>query len=598
MCLPAACGGGPNSVQLATVRDEPDSAPQTRAAALAQLERLPVPAGVDPAVFAQLKNALRDFLEQDHSNRLVSTPPTGVLNHINDLTSGVDDNGNVGIQWNYRNVGDYDFNSQVSLGDLKLVGVHFGKTNANADWLSAARFADGNKDGRVNVADVAPIGINFLRRVAAYQVEGAPALAGPFNVIGQVPFSAGRPLLTGIRMYHYVPAVQHEFYRVVPIDELGVRGEPSDPSIEFLISEKTRIIGAPGGPSFVARDGDNVTVLLPGGMPNPIKPGDVVVGAEDGGYLLRVLDAQQAGNQVNVTGEPGILADVFLQGGLGEALTDISQVPPAVYTINLAGQVLHNTPEISARILSGTISFLPAADVAVNYNQYGGVTYLRGLAMGGPLNLEMTVQLDSEEWSGDFPPSPDLIPYYEHKMTGYTFDFTAYQNGVPVTMALQYDLYVGIRGTGNYFGTYIGSVSSSYDNIKMGGIFNSQGTQDFNEFSITHGAVGEPTISNGGGDFTFTAYVRPEIHIRLYGNPIPGNTEDLALTLEPQLIFTGTRTTIPDYGYDYVLAGALDNSYKLELHHIGLDDNPQAKLFPGVPQIVRAGFIPDIIPPP
>ncbi len=128
-----------------------------------------------------------------------------------------------------------------------------------------------------------------------------------------------------------------------------------------------------------------------------------MVGAEDGGYLLRVLDAQQVGNQVNVTGEPGILADVFLQGGLGEALTDISQVPPEVYTINLAGQILHDTPEISARILSGSVSFLPAADVAVNYNQYGGVTYLRGLALGGPLNLNMTVQLDSDGVERGFP---------------------------------------------------------------------------------------------------------------------------------------------------------------------------------------------------
>ncbi len=178
-------------------------------------------------------------------------------------------------------------------------------------------------------------------------------------------------------------------------------------------------------------------------------------------------------------------------------------------------------------------------------------------------------------------------------MTGFKFDFTAYQNGVPVTMSLQYDVYVGIRGTGNYFGTYIGSVVSSYDNIKMGGIFNSQGTEDFNEFSTTHGSVGEPIITNGGGDFSFTAYVRPEIHTRLYGNPIPGNTEDLSLTLSPQLVFTGTRTSTPGFGYDYVLAGALDNTYKLELHHIGLDNDTQTKFFPGLPQTIRSGFIPD-----
>ncbi len=233
LCFAAACGSGQPAASLAP----PDAAlpaPQTRAEALAQLADMPVPDGVDAKVFAQLKATLYAIIEQSDANRLVSTPPTGPINHIDDLTSGVDDDGNKGIQWNYRNAGDYDFNSQVSLGDLKLVGVHFGKTNASADWLSAARFADGNKDGRINIADVVPIGINFLRRVAAYQVEGGPALDGPFAVIGQVPFAAGRPLLTGIRMYHYLPAVQHEFYRVVPIDELGERGDPSDPSIDFL----------------------------------------------------------------------------------------------------------------------------------------------------------------------------------------------------------------------------------------------------------------------------------------------------------------------------------------------------------------------------
>jgi hypothetical protein len=592
----AACSGGQQASSLVAAPDDPAPGPQARSEVLAQLEAMGVPDGVDAAVFAQLKEALRAILERGDGAKLVSTPPTGAINHINDLTSGVDDLGNKGIQWNYRNAGDYDFNSQVNLGDLMLVGVHFGKSTASADWLSAARFADGNKDGRVNIADVAPIGINFLRRVAAYQIEGGPAAEGPYTVIGQVLFSTGRPLLSGIRMYHYLPAVQHEFYRVVPVDEHGVRGEPSDPSIDFLISDKTRIIGAAGGPSFISRDGDNVTILLPDGGPSPIKAGDVVVGAEDGGYLLRVLDAQQVGNHVNVTGEPGILADVFLQGGLGQALTDISQVPPEVYTLNLAGQVLHDDPALYARITSGTVSFLPAADVAVNYNQYGGVTYLRGLALGGPLNLNMTVEVDSTEWSGDFPPTPAEIPFYEHKMTGYTFDFTAYQDGVPVTMTLQYDVYVGIRGTGNYFGTYIGSVISSYDNIKMGGIFNSQGTQDFNQFSVTHGSVSEPTITNGGGDFSFTAYVRPEIHTRLYGNPIPGNTEDLSLTLSPQLVFAGTRTISTGYGYDYVLSGEMDTSYKLELHHIGLDDNPQYKFFPGEPQTLLSGFIPDTPP--
>lgn len=353
------------------------------------------------------------------------------------------------------------------------------------------------------------------------------------------------------------------------------------------------------GRLFSSRSGDNLTLALPDAGPSPIQPGDVVVGAEQGGYLLRVLDVQQAGTQLDVVGTPGILADVFLQGGLSEALSDLSQVPPAVYTLDLSGQVLHDHSSLKVTIISGSMSFLPQADVAVNYNQYGGVTYLRGLALGGPLNLDMTVEVLADNFDGTFPATPAETPFYEHKMTGFTFDFVAYQNGVPVTMALQYDIYVGTRGAGVMDGAYIARIISSYSDVKMGGIFNSQGTQDFNEYIPSHSNPGEPYINAPtGGDFSLAVYVRPEIHTRLYGNPVPGNTEDLALTLSPQLTLSGTRTAVPEEGYNYELDGSMDTSYVLALHHIGMDENPQIKNFTGLLDIVLSGFIPDFIPPP
>jgi len=571
--------------------------PHNRAEALAQLDALPAPPGVDKEVFAEIKTAMREILETADPSRFASIAPIGAINRIEDLTTGIDDSGAKGIQWNYKNAGDYDMNRQVNINDLTRIGVHFHKNTSSPDWKTAAQFADGDGNGEVNLGDIVPIGVNFLHTVAAYRVEGADATAGPFTLIGQVPYSAGTPLLAGIRMYHHLPAVQYPVYRVVPIDDSGNQGEPSSPSIEFLISEKTRIVGGPGGPTFLSHVGNNLKLMLPAGEPTPIAPGDVVVGAERGGYLLRVLDVQRTGDQLDIAGEPGILADVFLQGGLADMLDDLSQVPPAVYTLDLSGQVLHSEKSLTATITAGSMAFLPQADVAVNYNQYGGVTYLRGLALGGPLDLDMTVELFADNWSGDFPLTPDDVPFFEHKMTGFTFDFTAYQNDVPVTMALQYDVYVGIRGTGALDGTYVARIVSTYDNVKMGGIYNSGGIQDFNEYTPSHGAPGEPAISTTGGDFSFTAYVRPEIHTRLYGNPVPGNTEDLALTLAPQFTLTGTRTTTPEAGYDYVLEGSMDTSYVLALHHIGLESE-QTKSFVGLRDTVVSGFIPDIPPPP
>jgi hypothetical protein len=279
-------------------------------------------------------------------------------------------------------------------------------------------------------------------------------------------------------------------------------------------------------------------------------------------------------------------------------LSDLSQVPPEVYTIDLGGQILAEEPLLHASILSGSVAFLPAADVAVNYNEYGGVTYLRGLALGGPMDLNMLVQVISDGQHGDFPPTPADIGFYEHKLAGLNFDFTAYQNGVPVTMALQYDIYVGIRGGGDLAGDYIARVVSSYSDVKMGGIFDSTGITDFNEYTPSHGVADLPFINAvNGGDFHFTAYVRPEIHTRLYGNPVPGNTEDLALTLAPSLTLTGTRVNTPSAGYNYQLLGSMDTSYMLALHHIGMDDNPQQKNFTGALDTVLAGFRPDDIIP-
>lgn len=576
--------------------------PLTRTEALEQLEALPTPAGVSPQLFGELKQGLRTMLKQGPA-KYASSPPTGLLNQIQDLTTGIDDLGNEGIQWNYKNAGDYDLNSEVNISDLTPIGQHFGKTEASADWLSAARFADGDGNGEVNIADITPIGMNFLRKVAGYRVEGGPAPEGPFTELGEVAFESGRPLLTGIRMYHYLPAVQHPAYRVIPLDVLGIPGEPSLPSVEFLVSERTRIVGNPDdpmSPQFNSRAGNQLLLDLPPGAPSPLAVGDVVVGSDDGGYLLRVLEVNQAGQHLEVIGEPATLSDVFLQGGLTQALDDISQVPPALYTIDLGGQVLCDVPGLNAVVEAGSIAFLPKADVAVNYNQYGGVTYLKGLAEGGPLDFNMNVVLTSDELSGPFPASEADKVNFEHLVTSFNFDFLAYQNNVPVTMTLNYEMYTGIEGEGEFFGAYAAEATSQYDGIKLGGIYTLDGgIQEFNEFSQAQIAPPtQPTVSSFGGDVRFSAYCRAEIHIKLYGNPVAGNSEDLALTLSPRVQLSGAHTSTPEVGMNFSVDAALDNSYLMALYHIGMGTDLQQNFFPTNPLFnVMTGFIPTITPP-
>lgn len=86
----------------------------TQAEALAQLDALPTPGGVNPQLFGELKQSLRAMLMQGPA-KYTSAPPTGLPNQIQDLTTGISDLGEKGIQWNYLNRGDYDLNSEVNV---------------------------------------------------------------------------------------------------------------------------------------------------------------------------------------------------------------------------------------------------------------------------------------------------------------------------------------------------------------------------------------------------------------------------------------------------------------------------------------------------
>jgi hypothetical protein len=78
-------------------------------------------------------------------------------------------------------------------------------------------------------------------------------------------------------------------------------------------------------------------------------------------------------------------------------------------------------------------------------------------------------------------------------------------------MALQYDIYVGIRGGGNLTGNYIARVISSYADVKMGGIFDSTGITDFNEYNRQlelQKRLNEnyPILAQGNGYLIFDLY--------------------------------------------------------------------------------------------
>jgi uncharacterized protein YkwD len=178
---------------------------------LIQLNALPTPAGVDRAVFAQLKEALRKELARGAS-------AAGHGLDVDDLTVSVNGT-DATLQWTYRSSGDYDQNSEVNLADLAPLGLYFRATPASANW-AAAQVANGDKNNEVNIADVTPIGANFRVQVLGYRVECTltPGIEASWVQVGTVPFSASSiPAGQVWRRFEfvdntYVPGMQ---YRVI-----------------------------------------------------------------------------------------------------------------------------------------------------------------------------------------------------------------------------------------------------------------------------------------------------------------------------------------------------------------------------------------------
>ena len=224
---------------------------QSADSALAELDALACPDGVDSALWAELKEALEEALRSLPEPRLssrdagtkeprfenrdssscmahsASTPPTGGANRVDDL--GISDNGDgtYTLSWHYRNLGDYGQDGTVGIEDLTPMAVHFGEIvpedDLNRNSLPAV--IDGSGNGVVDIADVTPIAQCFQREVHHYLIEGAEAQSGPWEPAGEVAQDTGTG--EGRLLYeHILSGAVSLWHRVVPYDAEGTAGEP------------------------------------------------------------------------------------------------------------------------------------------------------------------------------------------------------------------------------------------------------------------------------------------------------------------------------------------------------------------------------------
>ncbi len=188
LLLLVSCGGGSRD-QLSVVglqssdgggglqaANEPAS--QSLGEALAELDVLQTPEGVDAQIFQQLKDELAALLtaksQQSATGRFVSQAPCGDCNKPADLTLVDVGESEYLLLWHEVNVGDYDNSGSVGIADITPIAMHFGEDASDPN--STTGLIDGSGNQTVDISDITGIAMNFGCGLAGYNVDVEGAL--------------------------------------------------------------------------------------------------------------------------------------------------------------------------------------------------------------------------------------------------------------------------------------------------------------------------------------------------------------------------------------------------------------------------------------
>ncbi len=190
--------------------------------ALVELGALEAPDGVDPALFGELKDALREALVARKVGKLISSPPVGSDNQVTDIKSRDNGNGTYDLTWYYRNLGDYDQDGAVGISDITPLAMHYNEPVEL--WDSIQDIVDGSRNLVVDISDITPIAMYYGVEMAEYVVEHAPAAGGAWTPIDSVGIDEGQ----GEGRLEFTATITPEpgnlFFHVVPCDSEENRG--------------------------------------------------------------------------------------------------------------------------------------------------------------------------------------------------------------------------------------------------------------------------------------------------------------------------------------------------------------------------------------
>ncbi len=96
--------------------------------------------------------------------------------------------GGIQLDWDERNIGDYDNNSQVGIADITPVGIRYGQQLAGSPEYAELLLVDGDENGLIGIGDLTPIGRNFARFTQGFSVYHAVVdnpQPGDFSALGK-----------------------------------------------------------------------------------------------------------------------------------------------------------------------------------------------------------------------------------------------------------------------------------------------------------------------------------------------------------------------------------------------------------------------------
>jgi len=323
--LLAGCGGSGRKATVSPGLESSlpglqESAPVSIEQALVELEALATPEGVDTELFQELKNELTRQLNDKGDGKLACAPPTGEINKVTDLAALDNGDGTFDVTWRYRNSGDYDQNGAVGISDITPIAMHYGEEETSSnEWI------DGDDGKTIDIADITPIAINFGVQCAGYIIESSGIAGGTFtpehtenlgNATGEGRLEFTTPLTLTIG----------DWVRVVPIDDTGTPGDPSDPeeviewwddfTYDVTYSNETTYVDEENIDLLISADTETHTYtfdaqgVVAAGL--DISPGRILL--IHGVALETVVDAQTVGEDLIVEGENAYLTDAITDG--------------------------------------------------------------------------------------------------------------------------------------------------------------------------------------------------------------------------------------------------------------------------------------------